>query len=54
MGLSKSVRCPACQNIVFDGDVGKVRIVKVFGLVLKGKCRSCRAWVKLPFALQTE
>jgi hypothetical protein len=42
-----AVRCPNCNNMLFDGEVIKSRIIRVLLNGSEAKCR-CKKWVAVP------
>lgn len=46
-----AVAC-GCGSEIFDGEMLRVRILRVLPAGVEAKCRSCKAWVRVPLAYQ--
>lgn len=47
------IRCPHCGKAVFDGDVIKSRVLKIFASHSEAKCQ-CKTWVKIPLVYEAD
>lgn len=45
--IRPELRCPQCNQVIFDGIVIKSRIVRVLPRGAEAKCR-CKTWVPVP------
>ena len=48
---NNNIDCQCGRNL-FDGEVGKFRLLKRFSDGFKVKCKHCKQWVKFPIVLQ--
>ncbi|TKA91825.1 hypothetical protein FAZ79_00530 [Guyparkeria sp. SB14A] len=45
--IRPEVRCPQCNQVLFDGIVVKSRVLRVLPRGAEAKCR-CKTWVRVP------